>query len=149
MHVYIINWRVVHRQYLCNYLLSTHNLRRNRKVLPLGITALQPQSHFHLGMPYTYICIGHMVLKVNEAVVNRVQAGLRNCSIPGTGRGCFTSLKSPNMPTQWVPAAYSTGVKQSGHNAVHASPSTCKLRNVQSWIFPLCHTPSLVWCLTF
>jgi hypothetical protein len=26
MHVYIINWRVVHRQYLCNCLLSTHNL---------------------------------------------------------------------------------------------------------------------------
>ena len=26
--------------------------RRNRKVLPLGITALQPQSHFHLGTPY-------------------------------------------------------------------------------------------------
>jgi len=24
----------------------------NRKVLPLGITALQPQSHFHLGTPY-------------------------------------------------------------------------------------------------
>jgi len=27
--------------------------RGNRKVLPLGITALQPQSHFHLGTPYT------------------------------------------------------------------------------------------------
>jgi len=26
MHIYIINWRVVHRQYLCNYLLSTPNL---------------------------------------------------------------------------------------------------------------------------
>ena len=25
---------------------------RNRKVLPLGITAFQPQSHFHLGTPY-------------------------------------------------------------------------------------------------
>ena len=28
--------------------------RRNRKVLPLGITALQPQSHFHLGTPYIF-----------------------------------------------------------------------------------------------
>ena len=26
--------------------------RRNSKVLPLGITTLQPQSHFHLGIPY-------------------------------------------------------------------------------------------------
>jgi hypothetical protein len=26
MHVYIINWRVVHKQCLCNCLLSTHNL---------------------------------------------------------------------------------------------------------------------------
>jgi len=26
--------------------------RGNRKVLPLGKTALQPQSHFHLGTPY-------------------------------------------------------------------------------------------------
>jgi hypothetical protein len=52
--IYIINWRVVHRQYLCNCLLSTYNLA-NRKVLPLGITALQPQSHFHLGTPYTTI----------------------------------------------------------------------------------------------
>lgn len=68
--------------------------------------------------------------------MNRVQAGLRNCSIPGTGKGCFTSLKSSNMPTQRVPAAYSTGVKQPGHKAVHSSSSTCKLRNVQSWTFP-------------
>lgn len=75
--------------------------------------------------------------------MKRVQAGLRNCSIPGTGKGRFTSLKSPNMPTQWVPTAYSTGVKQPGHKAVHSSPSTCKLRNVQSWIF----LSSLVWCL--
>jgi len=29
--------------------------RRNRKVLPLGITALQPQSHFHLGTPYSFL----------------------------------------------------------------------------------------------
>jgi hypothetical protein len=29
--------------------------RGNRKVVPLGITALQPQSHFHLGTPYTCI----------------------------------------------------------------------------------------------
>jgi hypothetical protein len=29
--------------------------RRNREVLPLGITALEPQSYFHLGTPYIYI----------------------------------------------------------------------------------------------
>ena len=31
--------------------------RGNRKVLPLGITALQPQSHFHLGTPYIFVCL--------------------------------------------------------------------------------------------
>jgi hypothetical protein len=43
----------------CRYRVNTKFLltytaiyRRNRKVLPLGITALQPQSHFHLGTPY-------------------------------------------------------------------------------------------------
>jgi hypothetical protein len=35
------------------FLLTYNSIyRRNRKVLPLGITALQPQSHFHLGTPY-------------------------------------------------------------------------------------------------
>ena len=112
MHVYIINWRAVHRQYLCNtyglhiisWLVETSvplvhetmdtvseeslGLRAqpffngfsdfivvcepaslqcffflvarthgNRKVLPLGITAPQPQSHFHLGTSYiTQLC---------------------------------------------------------------------------------------------
>jgi hypothetical protein len=28
--------------------------RGNYKVVPLGITALQPQSHFHLGTPYMF-----------------------------------------------------------------------------------------------
>jgi hypothetical protein len=43
----------------CRYRVSTKFLLtytaiswRNRKVVPLGITALQPQSHFHLGTPY-------------------------------------------------------------------------------------------------
>jgi len=40
----------VYTKFLLTY---TAIYRRNRKVLPLGITALQPQSHFHLGMPYT------------------------------------------------------------------------------------------------
>jgi hypothetical protein len=34
------------------FLTYTAIYRGNRKVLPLGITALQPQSHFHLGTPY-------------------------------------------------------------------------------------------------
>jgi hypothetical protein len=45
----------------CHYRVYTKFLltytviyRRNRKVLPLGITALEPQSHFHLGTSYTY-----------------------------------------------------------------------------------------------
>ena len=48
----------------CHYRVYTKFLltyiaiyRGNRKVLPLGITALQPQSHFHLGTPYTQCCI--------------------------------------------------------------------------------------------
>ena len=36
MHVYIINWRVVHRQYLCNCLLSTHNLLVGWNKCPIG-----------------------------------------------------------------------------------------------------------------
>jgi len=39
----------VYTKFLLTY---TAIYRRNRKVLPLGITALQPQSHFHLGMSY-------------------------------------------------------------------------------------------------
>jgi hypothetical protein len=33
--------------------------RRNRKVPPLGITALQPQSHVHLGTPYISNLVSH------------------------------------------------------------------------------------------
>ena len=33
---------------------------RNRKVLPLGITVLQPQSHFHLGTPYKIQYVGDL-----------------------------------------------------------------------------------------
>ena len=40
----------VYTKFLLTY---TAIYQRNRKVLPLGITALQPQSHFHLGTPYT------------------------------------------------------------------------------------------------
>ena len=36
MHVYIINWRVVHKQYLCNCLLSTHNLLVGWNKCPIG-----------------------------------------------------------------------------------------------------------------
>ena len=42
----------VYTKFLLTY---TAIYRRNRRVLPLGITALQPQSHFHLGTPYIYI----------------------------------------------------------------------------------------------
>jgi hypothetical protein len=41
----------VYNKFLLTY---TAIYRRNRKVLPLGITALKPQSHFHLSTPYTY-----------------------------------------------------------------------------------------------
>jgi hypothetical protein len=37
----------VYTKFLLTY---TAIYRRNRKVLPLGITALKPQSHFHLGI---------------------------------------------------------------------------------------------------
>ena len=48
-----------HRRYrvYTKFLLTyTANYRVNRKVPPLGITALQPQSRFHLGTPYTSCC---------------------------------------------------------------------------------------------
>jgi hypothetical protein len=41
----------VYTKFLLTY---TAIYRRNRKVLLLGITALQPQSHFYLGTPYIY-----------------------------------------------------------------------------------------------
>jgi hypothetical protein len=44
-----------YRVYTKFRLTYTAIYRRNRKVLPLGITTLQPQSHFHLGTPYIYI----------------------------------------------------------------------------------------------
>jgi hypothetical protein len=39
----------VYTEFLLTY---TDIYRGNRKVIPLGITALQTKSHFHLGMPY-------------------------------------------------------------------------------------------------
>ena len=41
----------VYTKFLLTY---TAIYRGNRKVLPLGITALQTQSHFHLGTPYNF-----------------------------------------------------------------------------------------------
>jgi hypothetical protein len=51
MRVYIVNWSVIHRQYLCNCLLYTHNLLVGWNKCPIGPRD-QPQSHFHLGTPY-------------------------------------------------------------------------------------------------
>ena len=45
----------VYTKFLLTY---TAIYRRNSKVLPLGITALQPQSHFHLGTPYMFFYKG-------------------------------------------------------------------------------------------
>ena len=47
----------VYTKFLLTY---TAIYRRNRKVLPLGIMSLQPQSHFHLGTPYTYSIMRHI-----------------------------------------------------------------------------------------
>ena len=47
----------VYTKFLLTY---TAIYRGNRKVLPLGITALQPQSHFHLGTPYIWCDIMHV-----------------------------------------------------------------------------------------
>jgi hypothetical protein len=43
-----------YRMYTKFLLTYTAIYRGNRKVLPLRITALQPQSHFYLGTSYTY-----------------------------------------------------------------------------------------------
>jgi hypothetical protein len=42
----------IYRVYTKFLLTYTAIYRGNRKVLPLGITTFQPQSHFHLGTPY-------------------------------------------------------------------------------------------------
>jgi len=53
-------WLLLQSTTRCRYRVYTKFLltytaiyRGNRKVLPLGITARQPQSHFHLGTPYS------------------------------------------------------------------------------------------------
>jgi len=59
------------RYRVCTKFLLTYTpiYRRNRKVLPLGITALQPQSHFHLGTPYNnYNNVSGLKVKLNHQV---------------------------------------------------------------------------------
>ena len=59
-----------YRTYTKFLLTHTAMYQRNRKVLPLGITALQPQSYFHLGTPYT--------LKQNHKITHMV---VNACSV--------------------------------------------------------------------
>jgi hypothetical protein len=49
----------VYTKFLLTY---TAIYRTNRKVLPLEITGLQPQSHFHLGTPYITTLILDLML---------------------------------------------------------------------------------------
>jgi len=58
--------------YIKFLLTYTAIYRGNRKVLPLGITALQPQSHFHLGTPYR---ISADTVGINEQLVLWLRAG--------------------------------------------------------------------------
>jgi len=51
----------VYTKFLLTY---TAIYQRNRKVLPLGISALQHQSHFHLGTSYTCACSSYCRLLV-------------------------------------------------------------------------------------
>jgi hypothetical protein len=57
-----------YRVYTKYFLTYTAIYRRNREVLPLGITALQPQSHFHLGTPYIIVTIIFQLLFTNDSV---------------------------------------------------------------------------------
>ena len=64
---------------------------RNRKVLPLGITAFQPQSHFHLGTPYIYytplhvsstiVLIFRRTIVLTQHLVSSLSLG--DCSVHG------------------------------------------------------------------
>jgi len=65
----------VYTKFLLTY---TAIYRGNRKVLPLGITALQPQSHFHLGTPYT---LGHKLFRTldNSTGLPTQICGLYTC----------------------------------------------------------------------
>jgi len=60
-----------YRAYTKFLLTYTAIYRGNRKVLPLGITALQPQSHFHLGTPYTW----HYIITVISFTYQQVDKG--------------------------------------------------------------------------
>ena len=53
----------VYTKFLLTY---TAIYRGNRKFLPLGITALQPQSHFHLGTPYRSPNKMHMLQSLSD-----------------------------------------------------------------------------------
>jgi hypothetical protein len=73
----------VYTKFLLTY---TAIYRKNRKVLPLGIMALQPQSHFHLGTPYKsdikfwYTVAYFWIFYVNYSTMHRsTSIKLRNC----------------------------------------------------------------------
>jgi hypothetical protein len=42
-------------------------------------------------------------------------------------------LRATQLPIQWIPAVVSSGVKQSGHEADHSSPSNAEIKNVCSY----------------
>ena len=58
----------VYTKFLLTY---TAIYRGNREVLPLGITALQPQSHFHMGTPYRLRTNGTLHLLLLHALISR------------------------------------------------------------------------------
>ena len=92
----------VYTKFLLTY---TATYRRNRKVLPLGITALQPQCHFHLGTPYIlffcrtqypqYTFIGFNTMQFGVLVYKRPHnalAELRNIVHTGAAISMTSSL---------------------------------------------------------
>ena len=73
----------VYTKFLLTY---TAMYRRNRKVLPLGITALQPQSHFHLGTPYTMVLISPFL--INSQIYLYVDIKRFNNQRPSATHSC-------------------------------------------------------------
>ena len=57
MHVYIIHWRVVHRQYMCNCLLSTHNLLVRWNKCPIGSRDDGYRQRRVLGCVRNHMCL--------------------------------------------------------------------------------------------
>jgi len=82
MHVYIKNWRVVHRQYLCNCLLSTHNLLVGWKQVSHWSTRRWiPSAKKFLGCVRNHMCLTwSWHVRCTHTSMTKITTPSENCS---------------------------------------------------------------------